>query len=214
MQIKTASNFQEESQIQVQDSSSSESVAQDHKPLGDESTLTPVQKPDHNAATITLPSNASSNTSIQTSQVPDIENLTPSLWRQIFSAIPLSGVVRTVASYCVPINIMIKKDQQGIIVEFVLDEKNATLFNPDHNEGLAQGLSIYFSRPVDVTVTLVGDWSTLNLNKNDEAPAEYRARMESEAQGEALDSLKKDQNVEMIMTAFDAEMDIDSIKLL
>ena len=53
-----------------------------------------------------------------------------------------------------------------------------------------------------------------NLNERDEAPAEYRARMQSEAQGEALDSLKKDQNVEMIMAAFDAEMDIDSIKPL
>ena len=183
----------------LQDSSSSESIAkaQGHKPFGLESTLTPVQKPNHNTATITLPSNASSNTSTQTSQAPDIEILTPSLWRQIFTAIPLSGVVRTVASYCVPINIMTKRDQQEISVEFVLDERNATLFNPDHNERLAQGLSIYFSRPINATITPVADWSSLNLNENDEAPAEYRARMQSEAQGEALDSLKKDQNIAM-----------------
>ena len=107
-----------------------------------------------------------------TDQSPDVETLTPAIWCQIFSAIPLSGVVRTVASYCVPINLLTAGDQQKVSIEFALDESNATLFNPDHNERLAQGLSIYFSRPVDVTISLVGDWSSLNLDEADEAPAE------------------------------------------
>ena len=106
------------------------------------------------------------------------------------------------------------RERDRAAIEFALDESNATLFNPDHNERLAQGLSIYFSRPVDVTIKLVKDWSLLNLQETEEAPAEYRIRMHSEVQSDALNSLKKDRNVEMIMTAFDAEIDTDSIKPL
>lgn len=203
-------------QIQSKDGCLTDSTdqAQGHQPSNIEFASTLAEQADDNAARMPSPSVDFSDVPADTARSPDVETLTPATWCQIFSAIPLSGVVRTVASYCVPINLLVADEQQKVTIEFALDESNATLFNPDHNERLAQGLSIYFSRPVDVTVTLVGDWSTLKLNENDEAPAEYRARMQSEAQGEALDSLKKDQNVEMIMAAFDAEMDIDSIKLL
>lgn len=152
-------------------------------------------------------------TEANAAHVLDIERLTPKLWCEIFSAIPLSGVVRTVASYCLPVSVQTRERDRAAI-EFALDESNATLFNPDHNERLAQGLSIYFSRPVDVTIKLVKDWSLLNLQETEEAPAEYRIRMHSEVQSDALNSLKKDRNVEMIMTAFDAEIDTDSIKPL
>lgn len=200
-------------QIQLEDSCSADQ-AHGHKASNIEFASAPAEQADNNAARMPSPSVDLSAAPADTDQSPDVETLTPAIWCQIFSAIPLSGVVRTVASYCVPINLLTAGDQQKVSIEFALDESNATLFNPDHNERLAQGLSIYFSRPVDVTITLVGDWSSLNLDEADEAPAEYRARMRSEAQGEALDSLKKDQNVEMIMAAFDAEMDIDSVKPL
>ncbi|MAV75992.1 MAG: hypothetical protein CBD32_02895 [Actinobacteria bacterium TMED172] len=203
-------------QIESKGISSGDSSVQSQgsKPLNIELASTPLEQANSDADGIPLPSVDVSDTSTGSTKTPDIEALTPAVWCQIFSAIPLSGVVRTVASYCVPINFLTAGDQLKVCIEFALDESNATLFNPDHNERLAEGLSIYFSRPVDVTISLVGDWSSLNLDEADEAPAEYRTRMRSEAQGEALDSLKKDQNVETIMAAFDAEMDIDSVKPL
>ncbi|MGB2271915.1 MAG: DNA polymerase III subunit gamma/tau, partial [Pseudomonadales bacterium] len=63
---------------------------------------------------------------------PLLDSLTPQSWCEMFSALPLSGVVRTVASYCVPIETA--DDELNGKVAFALAEDNTTLFNDEHPE--------------------------------------------------------------------------------
>ncbi|MDG1293283.1 MAG: DNA polymerase III subunit gamma/tau, partial [Pseudomonadales bacterium] len=66
---------------------------------------------------------------------PALDSLTPLSWCEMFAALPLSGVVRTVASYCVPIDTS-DEGASGKIV-FALADDNATLFNDEHPARLA-----------------------------------------------------------------------------
>lgn len=143
---------------------------------------------------------------------PALDSLTPLSWCEMFAALPLSGVVRTVASYCVPIETS-DEGASGQIV-FALDDDNATLFNDEHPARLAKGLSIYYGKAITVNIKLVDDWSSLGLADNIETPADYRVRIKAEIQGEALASIQGDDNVQSIIEAFDGEVDTDTVRSL
>ncbi|MBT5292690.1 MAG: DNA polymerase III subunit gamma/tau [Cellvibrionales bacterium] len=143
---------------------------------------------------------------------PALDTLTPLSWCEIFAALPLSGVVRTVASYCVPI----ENSDEGATgqVVFALADDNATLFNDEHPARLAKGLSIYYGKPLTIKINIVEDWSSLGLPDNVETPADYRVRVKVEIQGEALASIQGDDNVKSIIDAFDGELDTDTVRSL
>ena len=143
---------------------------------------------------------------------PALDTLTPLSWCEIFAALPLSGVVRTVASYCVPI----ENSDEGATgqVVFALADDNATLFNDEHPARLAKGLSIYYGKPLTIKINIVEDWSSLGLPDNVETPADYRVRVKAEIQGEALASIQGDDNVKSIIDAFDGELDTDTVRSL
>ena len=142
---------------------------------------------------------------------PALDSLTPLSWCEMFSALPLSGIVRTVASYCVPIHI--SDDEKGSVT-FALADDNTTLFNEEHPARLAKGLSIYYGKPLTVKIQIVEDWSSLALPADVETPADYRARIKTEVHGEALSSLQEDDNVKSIIDAFDGELDADTVRSL
>ncbi|MEZ7984979.1 MAG: DNA polymerase III subunit gamma/tau C-terminal domain-containing protein, partial [Pseudomonadales bacterium] len=143
---------------------------------------------------------------------PALDTLTPLSWCEMFAALPLSGVVRTVASYCVPI----ENSDDGATgqVVFALADDNATLFNDEHPARLAKGLSIYYGKPLTIKINIVEDWSSLALPDNVETPADYRLRIKAEVQGEALASIQGDDNVKSIIDAFDGELDTDTVRSL
>ena len=143
---------------------------------------------------------------------PALDSLTPLSWCEMFSALPLSGVVRTVASYCVPIETS-DAGSNGQVV-FALADDNATLFNDEHPARLAKGLSIYFGKPLTIKVNIVEDWSSLGLADNIETPADFRMRIKTEIQGAALASIEGDDNVKSIIDAFDGEVDTDTVRSL
>lgn len=143
---------------------------------------------------------------------PALDTLTPLSWCEIFAALPLSGVVRTVASYCVPIETF-DEGATGQVV-FALADDNATLFNDEHPARLAKGLSIYYGKPLTIKINIVEDWSSLTLPGNVETPADYRLRIKAEVQGEALASIQGDDNVKSIIDAFDGELDTDTVRSL
>jgi len=143
---------------------------------------------------------------------PALDTLTPLSWCEIFAALPLSGVVRTVASYCVPIETS-DEGASGQVV-FALADDNATLFNDEHPARLAKGLSIYYGKPLTIKINIVEDWSSLTLPGNVETPADYRLRIKAEVQGEALASIQGDDNVKSIIDAFDGELDTDTVRSL
>lgn len=143
-------------------------------------------------------------------EYPSLDELTPQRWCEIFAALPLSGVVRTVASYCVPIAI----DGNSASVEFAIAEENTTLYNDQHPERLAKSLAIYFGQTIVVKIKRVADWQSLALADDIETPADFRARVKIEVQGGALESLQHDENVSAIVEAFDGELDEQSIQPL
>ncbi|MDG1937674.1 MAG: DNA polymerase III subunit gamma/tau [Pseudomonadales bacterium] len=156
---------------------------------------------------------AGSENSVSESDVnPLLDSLTPQSWCEMFSALPLSGVVRTVASYCVPIETA--DDDTSGKVAFALAEDNTTLFNDEHPERLAKGLSIYYGKPITVDIRIIEDWSSLSLSADVETPADYRLRIKTEVQGEALASLQEDGNVQAIIDVFDGELVTDTVRSL
>ncbi|MGB1191838.1 MAG: DNA polymerase III subunit gamma/tau C-terminal domain-containing protein, partial [Pseudomonadales bacterium] len=160
-----------------------------------------------------LAAEAEGETSIAESGVnPLLDSLTPQSWCEMFSALPLSGVVRTVASYCVPIEAA--DDESNGKVAFALAEDNTTLFNDEHPERLAKGLSIYYGKPITVDIRIIEDWSSLSLSADVETPADYRLRIKTEVQDEALASLQEDGNVQAIIDVFDGELVIDTVRSL
>lgn len=124
---------------------------------------------------------------------PALSSLDAAMWCEIYASIPLSGIVRTVGSYCVPLEVDDKS------VTFALDSSNATLYDDAHPEKLAKGLSIYFSQPVRVEVRIQ---SCAKQN-----PAEYRVQKKQQQHDAALQSLQEDDNVRAIIETFDGSID-------
>lgn len=145
---------------------------------------------------------------------PVFEDLTAQRWCEIFSGLPLGGIVRTVASYCVPMVNHSATANKSDIIEFALAEENATMFNDEHPARLGKGLAIYYGKPIEVKINLVADWSALGLAADIETPADYRQRVKAELQGDALTSLNEDENVKAIIDTFDGELDSETIRPL
>lgn len=145
---------------------------------------------------------------------PVFEDLTAQRWCEIFSGLPLGGIVRTVASYCVPVVNHSATANKSDSIEFALAEENATMFNDEHPARLGKGLAIYYGKPIDVKINLIADWSALGLAADIETPADYRQRVKAELQGDALTSLNEDENVKAIIDTFDGELDSETIRPL
>ena len=131
---------------------------------------------------------------------PSLNELNASRWCEIFSSVPLSGVVRTVASHCVVKSVVDNK------VQLQLDNSNATLYDPAQVEKLGAGLAIYYGQPVDVEIALEAPGA--------ESPAEYRARNRAEQRDTALQSLNEDENVRAILETFDGAIDQQTVEPL
>ena len=138
----------------------------------------------------------------------DISSLDVSTWCEIFSSIPLNGIIRTVASYCLPISV--DKKNESIQIDFVISSENATLKNEKCEFNLAKNLSLFFGLPITVSIKEVENFSFINGNK--ETPAEYKSRKESEVQLKAMRSLEKDKNLSEITDAFGIEINPDTVK--
>ena len=147
------------------------------------------------------------NTKIST---PDIEvfHLDVTTWCKQFSSLPLNGIVRTVASYCIPL--AVNKSDEKVEIEFVITADNATLKNEKCNTNLSKSLSIFYGLPITVFITVVEDFKF--IKGNTETPNEYKSRKDSEIKSKAFESLEKDKNINEIKDIFGIEMDPDSVK--
>jgi len=143
------------------------------------------------------------------------EHITEDKWRDIFFTLPLSGIVRTVASHCLPLPSQAgsEKAAAGSLV-FALRKEDATLFDAEHAERLAVGLTIFCAQPVAVEMVLVDCWADIGLAEGAETPAAQRARIKGERQDAALSSLSEDENVQALVEAFDGEIDPESVRSL
>ncbi|OQX39109.1 MAG: hypothetical protein B0D91_02415 [Oceanospirillales bacterium LUC14_002_19_P2] len=114
--------------------------------------------------------------------------LTPDSWIAVFQELPLAGVTRTIASYC------LLEAVDGHRLTMVLDQNHDTLYNDTHRLRMEAALSEYFDTSVTLTVTPgVADRET---------PAAWRERRRQERQQEAVNSIYADERVQTLVSTF------------
>lgn len=143
---------------------------------------------------------SSEQSATSTLQNYTLTDLTPELWCEIFSALPLTGVVRAISAHCWFVNII-----NDTTVQLNLSETNALLYKSDYQEKLASGLSIYFATQVTVKIEVVSESDTV------ETPSQYKERQQALQKKAAEKAISHDENVRSIVETFDAEIDMESI---
>jgi DNA polymerase-3 subunit gamma/tau len=138
----------------------------------------------------------------------DPAGLNPVSWCEIFSRLPLSGVVRAIAGHCVPLKAM---SGASCHIEFALQDSDALLYKEEHSERLATSLSIFCGCSVKVSVRIVDDWVACGLPADIETPAMYKQRLLDERQEQAMVAVQQDENIQTLLEVFDGEVDMDSV---
>ena len=114
--------------------------------------------------------------------------LTPDSWIAVFQELPLAGVTRTIASYC------LLETVDGHRITMVLDQNHDTLYNDTHRLRMEAALSDYFDAAVTLAVAPgVADRET---------PAAWRERRRQERQQEAVNSIYADERVKTLVSTF------------
>ena len=126
-----------------------------------------------------------------------LAELKPAHWPQVFRALPLSGVTRSMAGNS------ILSDVTGNRLTLTLDEHQATLFNDEHRQRIATALGAYF----EVAIELIMQPGVVEA----ETPARQRQRLEREYQQAAQTAFREDPLVQEFMRQFAAEIQPGSI---
>lgn len=122
----------------------------------------------------------------------------PDNWTQIYLGLGVTGILQSTAS-----NAQLVGRQQNEF-HFVLDENNSTLYDPGHQQRLADLLSDYFGSPIRVVI---------NLGKiTAETPAAMAIRLRAERLQDAVNAIHSDPIVQKLIAHFDAVIREDSIE--
>lgn len=121
-------------------------------------------------------------------------------WKQLVSALGLSGAVRLLAGNCA------LTGRKGNRVLLSLDPRSESMLTKQRREALAVALSDYFSESLTVEVT-VGE-------AVEETPLQEESRLADERIEAARASLESDPNVQALKSMFDAELKPESIELI
>lgn len=124
----------------------------------------------------------------------------PRRWKEVFDALNLKGMVAELASNC-----EIRQWQENAII-LVLSEQHAQLYNPNFEQRLADILSEFLGRKINLKIE-VGE-------PVKETPAREMARQADERQQAAVKSIEEDQIVQALKEKFGAEIQPDSIRPL
>ncbi|RDE22651.1 DNA polymerase III subunit gamma/tau [Motiliproteus coralliicola] len=119
-------------------------------------------------------------------------------WVEVIDQIGLSGMTYNIAA-----NAWLDDEQQGRW-RFCLANDRRHLFNDTHQQRLAKALSDFLGQPQQVEV--------VEGSSEAETPAGFRQRKREERQAEAVRSIETDANVRAIVAAFDARIDLASVR--
>tara|TARA_R110002110_G_scaffold66978_1_gene183100 strand:+ start:202171 stop:203919 length:1749 start_codon:yes stop_codon:yes gene_type:complete len=125
------------------------------------------------------------------------EVLDPGSWPDLLEQLGLGGIVYNIASHCELVAV-----NEGHY-EFVLDERNASLFNAGHSDKIRQALEKYLQRPLTLTITTGAVGA--------ETPAKRLRRLAQQRQAEAVASIDADPLLQKLIMRFDGELDRSSI---
>lgn len=131
-----------------------------------------------------------------------IENFQPENWIELFSQLPISGMVKLTASNLVCVG---RQENQFY---FVQDVASGGLLNKEHSLHLGDVLSDYFACPIKAHIEVS------ELDGSAETPAQFRERIKKEKKAAALDRLKNDPVIQSLQAKFDARVLEDSIELI
>ncbi|MCW8196647.1 DNA polymerase III subunit gamma/tau [Proteobacteria bacterium 005FR1] len=126
-----------------------------------------------------------------------LAQLGPSNWNDLVWQLPVGGVIQNTVRNCQLVGM------DGNVLQFVLDERNSTLYDESHQQRLADILSDHFGDAVRVMIN-VGQVSA-------ETPAAASARMQAERQAQALSAIQNDPLVKDLISTFSATLKEDSV---
>ncbi|ACE86172.1 DNA polymerase III subunit gamma/tau [Cellvibrio japonicus] len=126
------------------------------------------------------------------------EQAGPQDWVDIYLGLGVSGILQSTASNCQLV------DRRGNEFHFVLDENNSTLYDPGHQQRLADLLSDYFVERVSVVIQ-PGQVTA-------ETPALTAIRLRAERQQAAVDAIHNDPIVQQLIAHFGASIREDTIE--
>jgi len=127
-----------------------------------------------------------------------LADLQPQHWHAIVDQLPIGGVIHSTVLNCQ----LVACEGNGL--EFILDEKNSTLYDESHQQRLQDILTDYFSEAVYVNIILGA--------VPGETPQVNRARLKAERLALALQSMKNDPQVQDVIKVFSATLREDSVK--
>ena len=120
-------------------------------------------------------------------------------WIMYFHKLPFSGLLKAVVSEFVLVSV------DGGKWQFSLDKEKAQLYNEQHNQQIADILSTYFSKTVDVTV--------VEQESDLQTPADYLKEKKQAAYDAALKELQNDSGLQGLIEQYSATIDMSSVKL-
>lgn len=126
------------------------------------------------------------------------EQAGPKDWTEIYLGLGVTGILQSTVANCQLIG------RQGNVFQFVLDEKNSTLFDVSHEKRLADLLTDYFAEAIRVSIQL----GTVTA----ETPALMAIRLREERQLQAINAIKNDPIVQQLIAQFGATLREDTIQ--
>ena len=119
-------------------------------------------------------------------------------WKELVGKLPVQGAARQLAANCG------FESREGSIISLVLDAGHEHLLTEKLQARLSTAISEHFGESLKLRIGIG--------KPADETPAQEKVREQDEIQAKAQQSIEKDPNINALVEAFDAEVQLDSIK--
>ncbi len=131
------------------------------------------------------------------SKLPFAE-LTPERWIEVYAGLGVTGLLQSTVANCV------LEGGDGDTLHFLLDQGQSTLYDPGHQQRMAELLSNYFQRPLQVVIRP----GVVEV----ETPAAFAIRLKQEQYKGALQALYDDPLVQQLLQQFEGTLDEESVE--
>jgi len=135
---------------------------------------------------------------LKAAEVFGFDQLAPDKWIDLYRQLKFGGVLQSTASNCELLRC------EGTVLHFLLDRNNSSLYDPAHQQRMADEIGTYFKN----NVTVIVEQGT----PQSETPAGFVNRLRRQRQEEALAAIQSDPLVVRLIEEFDARLIEDSVK--
>ena len=126
-----------------------------------------------------------------------LADLTQENWVKVFNDLNLSGMTHGIAAN------MVFAQRQGTKLQFTLQQGQSSMLNDTHQGRMREALEAMFGCNLELTIN-IGETQV-------ETPFANRQRRETEHQQQAIMALENDANVASLTTAFNGQLDTNSV---